>query len=50
MFSTHTYSAAIADLRSLLALIGRHDFRSYGYAAQLRSYRATMRAQQGSAA
>ena len=50
MFSTPTYRAAIADLRNLLALIGRHDFRAYGYAAQLRQYRATVRAQQGGAA
>lgn len=35
-----TLTAAIADLRSLLAQIGRADFRAYGYAAQLRSYRA----------
>ncbi len=50
MFSTPTYRAAIADLRNLLALIGRHDFRAYGYAARLRSYRATVRAQQGAGA
>ena len=50
MFSTPTFRAAIADLRNLLALIGRHDFRAYGYAAQLRTYRSAVRAQQGGAA
>lgn len=50
MFSTPAYRAAIGNLRSLLALIGRQDFRAYGYAAQLRQYRAAVREQQGGAA
>ena len=46
---TPTITLAIADLRNLLAILGRRDFRAYGYAAQLRSYRATARAQGGAA-
>lgn len=38
-----TYTLAIADLRSLLRKIGRHEFRQFGYARQLRSYRAFRR-------
>jgi hypothetical protein len=40
--SAPTYRAAIADLRSLLAKIGRAEFRAYGYSAQLRQYRADL--------
>lgn len=43
MFSHITYARAIADLRGLLSKIGRAEFRAYGYARQLRSYRASMR-------
>lgn len=38
------YAKAIIDLRGLLAKIGRHDFRAYGYAKQLRAYRARVSA------
>ena len=34
-----TYAAAIINLRILLASIGRQEFKAYGYATQLRSYR-----------
>lgn len=44
MFTKTVYAAAVADLRGLLAKIGRHEFRAYGYAPQLRQYRAAMRA------
>jgi hypothetical protein len=40
------YIAAIADLRRLLRLMGRHEFRAYGYAAQLRDYRKCARLQE----
>lgn len=43
MLSAQTYQAAIADLRKLLRLIGRADFRAFGYVLQLRRYRAEMR-------
>ncbi|GAA4424636.1 hypothetical protein [Acidovorax lacteus] len=43
MHSTHIYRAAIADLRGLLAKIGRREFRAYGYAALLREYRGIVR-------
>ena len=43
MFSASIYAAAIADLRGLLAKIGRHEFRAYGYAQQIRQYRGAMR-------
>jgi hypothetical protein len=36
----NAYVKAITDLRNLLAKIGRRDFRAYGYAKQLRAYRA----------
>ena len=36
------YSAAVADLRNLLAQIGKHEFKCYGYASQLRQYRQAM--------
>ena len=35
-------SEAIDDLRGLLAQLGRAEFRAYGYAKQLRSYRAQL--------
>ncbi|MEJ6003752.1 hypothetical protein [Paucibacter soli] len=44
MFTKGTYTAAVADLRGLLAKIGRHEFRAYGYVPQIRQYRAAMRA------
>lgn len=34
------YRNAVEDLRGLLAKIGRKEFRAYGYAKQLRRYRA----------
>jgi hypothetical protein len=34
------YRAAVDDLRGLLAQIGRQEFRAYGYAKQIRRYRA----------
>jgi predicted component of type VI protein secretion system len=37
--SKATYQAAIADLRHLLAQIGRAEFKRYSYASQLRQYR-----------
>ncbi len=43
MFHKSTYEAAINDLRSLLAKIGRHEFRAYGYTQQIRHYRRCMR-------
>lgn len=43
MFDRQTYARAIEDLRGLLSKIGRAEFRAYGYAPQLRSYRALMR-------
>jgi hypothetical protein len=36
------YKRAVADLRLLLAQLGRREFRAYGYSAQLRRYRATL--------
>lgn len=39
---TGAYAKAVVDLRKLLAAIGRHDFRAYGYAKQLRAYRARL--------
>lgn len=44
MFTKSAYAAAVADLRGLLGKVGRRDFRAYGYALQLRQYRAAMRA------
>jgi len=44
MFTKSAYAAAFADLRDLLAKIGRHEFRAYGYVPQIRQYRAVMRA------
>ena len=44
MLTKDVYAAAVADLRALLTKIGRHDFRAYGYAQQIRTYRAAMRA------
>lgn len=41
--SPSMYAAAIEDLRALLSRLGRRDFRAFGYAAQLRSYRAALR-------
>lgn len=38
------YAKAIIDLRNLLAKIGRHEFRAYGYSKQLRAYRARVSA------
>lgn len=43
MFTAETYQAAIDDLRKLLRLIGRADFRAFGYVPQLRRYRSEMR-------
>lgn len=37
------YKGAVADLRGLLALIGRHEFRQTGYTKQLQQYRAMLR-------
>jgi hypothetical protein len=37
------YLNAIQDLRALLAKIGRHEFRAYGYAKQIRQYRAALK-------
>jgi hypothetical protein len=37
------YFRAVVDLRKLLANIGRHEFRAYGYAKQLRAYRARLK-------
>jgi hypothetical protein len=37
--NTQAYKMAIINLRTLLGKIGRHEFRSYGYAKQLRGYR-----------
>ena len=34
------YALAIQDLRNLLRKLGRHEFKAYGYAKQLRAYRA----------
>lgn len=34
------YRNAVEDLRGPLAQLGRHEFRAYGYAKQLRRYRA----------
>lgn len=50
MFTVQTYQAAIADLRKLLRLIGRANFRAFGYVPQLRRYRAEMRAAEIAAA
>jgi len=36
------YARAVVYLRGLLAKIGRSDFRAYGYAKQLRAYRARL--------
>jgi hypothetical protein len=47
MFASSTYARAVADLRGLLANIGRAEFRAYGYARQLRGYRAAMRLSAG---
>jgi len=44
MLTAEIYQAAIEDLRGLLRKIGRHEFRAYGYVAQLRQYRADIRA------
>lgn len=44
MFTKSIYAAAIADLRGLLAKVGRHEFRAYGYVPQIRQYRAAMHA------
>ena len=44
MLTKDAYAAAIADLRGLLGKIGRREFRAFGYAPQLRQYRAAMRA------
>ena len=38
-FSKQQYQAAVSDLRNLLAKIGRHEFKHYGYDRQLRQYR-----------
>lgn len=38
------YAAAHANLRGLLHQLGRHEFREYGYARQLRQYRRAMQA------
>lgn len=38
------YAAAHANLRGLLHQLGRHEFRAYGYARQLRQYRRAMQA------
>lgn len=43
MLTAETYQAAIEDLRGLMCKIGRHEFRAYGYARQIRQYRAAMR-------
>ena len=40
--NTEAYARAIVDLRGLLAKIGRHDFRAYVYAKQLRAYRSRL--------
>lgn len=40
-----TYSPGICDLRQLLAKIGHSEFKAYGYAAQIRRYRAALRSQ-----
>lgn len=37
------YEKSILNLRCLLKQIGRHDFRAFGYTAQLREYRANVR-------
>ena len=37
------YRRGIEDLRGLLQQIGRHEFRAFGYTAQLRKYRAIAR-------
>lgn len=42
--SAMTYFNAMKDLRGLLGKIGRQEFRAYGYAGQLRTYRAAYRA------
>jgi signal transduction histidine kinase len=34
------YQLAIDDLRNLLKQLGRSEFRAFGYAQQLRAYRA----------
>jgi hypothetical protein len=44
--STCRYGSAIADLRRLLLFMGRHEFRAYGYAVQLRDYRKCARLQE----
>lgn len=38
------YERGIENLRCLLKQIGRHEFRAFGYATQLRKYRALTRA------
>lgn len=43
MFSVTDYDKAISNLRGLLTTIGRHEFRTFGYAEQLRQYRADRR-------
>lgn len=43
MLDHDAYAAAVKDLRGLLSLIGRAEFRAYGYAPQLRQYRLAMR-------
>lgn len=40
------YEKAIDDLRVLLRKIGRHEFKAYGYAKQLRAYRVRVNRQQ----
>lgn len=37
------YVRGIENLRGLLQKIGRHEFRAFGYTAQLREYRAIVR-------
>lgn len=38
------YAAAHGNLRGLLHQLGRHEFRAYGFARQLRQYRRAMQA------
>jgi hypothetical protein len=42
--SYDVYMNAVKDLRGLQRKIGRHEFRAYGYARQIRQYRAAMKA------
>lgn len=43
MLDHATYAGAVTNLRSLLREVGRREFRAFGYASQLRRYRAAMR-------